>query len=170
MRPNYMLSKYSTDHPRTVTKATVIARWTQKHGKMAAVSAAFESGLAISPGIRYDPCSGFVEAPAAAATQILHKFQANHSLNFNSRASSLPVNSKDFSHPSKSIGLDATPMSENLTVQCKPETYSDLVHYTILIAFDRGSKGYASIVDAKIRWSTSFLTSFAYVRTRFGTI
>jgi len=57
-----------------------------------------------------------VEAPAAAATQILHKFQANHSLNFNSRASSLPLNSKDFSHPSKSIGLDETPMSVSVGV------------------------------------------------------
>ncbi|KAH9707748.1 protein PHYLLO [Citrus sinensis] len=125
--PLNMLEKYA--HPGIVAivikpsviggfeNAGLIARWAQRHGKMAVVSAAFESGLAQGLGtyqwlkedITTDPisichnsCSGFVEASVAKATHILQNLQINNdvicktSMEEQVLRYQLNVNSKDF--------------------------------------------------------------------------
>lgn len=137
--------------------AASIARWAQQQGKMAVVSAAFESGLGLSAyilfscylelqnadlckvmnrelappmahglgtyqwlkedvtthpiGIRYNPCSGLVEASVANAAQLMQKFQINHKIisrTFTEERVSrdqLIVNSKDVSSSIKVLEI-----------------------------------------------------------------
>ncbi|KAK8309972.1 hypothetical protein V6Z12_D02G156700 [Gossypium hirsutum] len=81
-------------------KAAMIAQWAHIQGKMAIISAAFESGLAFPAssvahglgtyrwleedittdplGIGRNPSTGFIEASVGDATHLLHKFQMNH--------------------------------------------------------------------------------------------
>ncbi|KAF3944586.1 hypothetical protein CMV_028957 [Castanea mollissima] len=97
------LAKYS--HPGIVAvvikpsviggfeNASLVAHWAQNQGKMAVVSAAYESGLAHGLGtyrwleedvttdplrIDRDPDSGFIEASVSDANRFLQKFQINH--------------------------------------------------------------------------------------------
>ncbi|KAH9772165.1 protein PHYLLO [Citrus sinensis] len=125
--PLNMLEKYA--HPGIVAivikpsviggfeNAGLIARWAQRHGKMAVVSAAFESGLAQGLGtyqwlkedvttdpisICHNSCRGFVEASVAKATHILQNLQINNdvicktSMEEQVLRYQLNVNSKDF--------------------------------------------------------------------------
>ncbi|KAF2321397.1 hypothetical protein GH714_040986 [Hevea brasiliensis] len=126
--PLDMLVKYA--HPGIVAvvikpsvvggfeRAALIAQWAHQQGKMAVVSAAFESGLTHglgtyqwlkqdittkTLGIHRDPCSGFMGASIAGAIQLLQGFQINQSVIHRTftgdqvRTYHLAVNSKDFS-------------------------------------------------------------------------